>query len=145
VKPNNNKLRTIAFRWLRRLAIIGIVLGCLWLLWWWNDPSRRLFFSASDVHEWHSPVEGWTGDGVRVFRARCSEEVFHRFARSEELTKRIITQDDAAGLLRWSSCPEPWWTPPQSTVGAYYFRREGGEQRLLGYADGYLYYNFVFW
>jgi hypothetical protein len=124
------------------LCVAGSLLCFLLLFSWWNTPSRPLFFWASEVNTWSSNTS-FNGDGTDLYRARCSEEVFHRFARQQHLNYRIKTADQ--NIQAWSSSSQTWWNPPHSMVGAYYFRREGGERRLLAYADGYLYYDCTFW
>ena len=47
--------------------------------------------------------------------------------------------------MSWSSVPQIWWTPPSAYEGAYYLYRDGGERRILAYANGRLYYDIEVW
>jgi hypothetical protein len=131
-------------RWRMRLIFVAVVTVVLFVASWWSGPVRFLQFSASDIHDSYDGAGGITGDFNRSIKARCSEEIFHRYARQQGLSQRL-SEDAPGGIVGWSSCPEPWWTPPKSYRGAYYSYREGGKRSLLAYSDGHLYYDISVW
>ena len=133
--------RSFFVRWRVPVVLIVAVTVVLSVTSWWTGPFRILQLFASDIHDsYDGSGGGITGDFKRCIRARCSEEVFHRYARQQGLSQ-LLSEDDPAGVMGWSSCPERWWTPPRSYRGAFYSFRDGGKRRLLAYSDGYLHYD----
>lgn len=132
-------------RWQKQLILIVVAFAALMFAHWWTGPLRFLQFHASEIQDFYDDGGGGiTGDFNRCIRARCTEEVFHQYARQQGLTQQL-TEDDPKGIFSWSMCKEPWWTRPKSYRGAYYSYREGGKRCLLAYSDGYLYYDISVW
>jgi len=136
----------IGSRRCRLLAILCLGFGLFAFTVWWNGPIRPLLFSATEVlDDYDDSGGGITCDFNRCIRARCSEEVFHRYARQQELDQGHPGGLSAHGYS-WSRSKQAWWTPPSRTGTKWYYSGSpGGSRRLLAYADGCLYYDIAVW
>jgi hypothetical protein len=128
-----------------------VALGVFVAIWsWWADPIRALRHYASDIQEYNGTVN-FTGDYFRCARAKCTEEAFRAYAKQQGFTK-VAESDNLMGdgsHWGWNTCPEPWWTPPPTIIGAYidfsWPTHHHGTLSLLGYRDGFLYYESGQW
>lgn len=123
----------------------GLFLGAFFFLCWWKGPMRYLRFHATEIQEYYKSTGSIRFDFVRLLRAKCSEEEFHRYAANQGLFP-IPSKGPYDGTIRWARCPESWWTPPEDCgpEGGYYVEYKG-RRCMLAYADGYLYYEMQNW
>lgn len=139
-------MRPFLIRWGRRLAVVASCLMLFAGVNWWFGPIRPLVLSASDIHDYEDDSWNFTGDFVRLIRARCPEDTFRRYAAQQGFVRQLTGNEPSSDIIMsWNSCPEPWWTPPENKRGTFYSYKEGGECRRLAYADGYLYYEICVW
>ena len=143
VESKAHKRTSLLHRWRWQITLISATIICLGAADWWRSPLRLLRFHGSDLRE-HYEGGGFTGDYVRCIRAKCTEELFHRYAQQQGL-KHILSGSLPEGCAGWYSFSEPWWTPPRSYGGTYCEFRPGGYRRLLAYSDGFLYYDISAW
>lgn len=116
-----------------------IVLSCAGLLLMPSRARRALPWSASDIREYYWGQE-FGSDYHRCLRARIDESDFDAFTDRLNLD-RTYTEDVAGLPLGWVGCDEPWWTPPDSLLGARFEHRErDGYFAMAKYHNGYVYF-----
>ena len=135
---SRNTLRSVCWRVLRCVLLVGCILGILVALSWWFGPLRPLQLSSAvaSMQEYEGPVSG-NGDGNRCFAAECDSEFFHSYAHYLGLVP-VPNGMLPRGCTDWGGYPVSWWVPPADLSGAYY-RYEQGHRILLAYYKGVLY------
>ena len=116
-----------------------MVLSCGGLLLIPSRARRALPWGASDIREYYTDSR-FGSDFQRCLRARIDESDFDAFADRLDLL-RTYTKDDSDLPLNWTACDEPWWTPPDSLLGARFQHTDGDDYFALAkYHDGYVYF-----
>jgi hypothetical protein len=124
--------------------------GCLWALGviaavfltiWIVDtvvPSgavRALPKGATDIQEYYRDA-GMTGDFTRILKARIPREDVAEYARKFGATHKT---EGRAGRVyaSWGGYKTKWWNPQKAPL---YFSLEGDTSVLVGWEDGFVYF-----
>lgn len=118
------------------LAIITIVVIDVFLP---SKAVRNLPDGATEVQEHYSDV-GITGDFVRLVKARVPESEVADFARRVGATSEE-TGGAGSDYFSWSGAAS-WFSPQKPPM---YFHSEPGYRILVGWEDGYVYFDVVAW
>lgn len=130
------------------VCMIGLLIGVLVFFddWIPSRVVRALPDSASDVHEYYWD-DGFTGDFVRVLKARMPESDFPAFVNNLGLIDKYDPAVHGSGRVSFSAmCGEDWWNPPESLDNAYIEYRPGDDYYVVvKYHEGYAYFTALSW
>jgi hypothetical protein len=120
------------------MTLAGIFLF-FWIATWWFGPIRFLQFHASEIKDdYDDSGAGFTGDFTRKISARCTEEIFHRYAAQLGLHQRFLESHPSWLIYEKSFLPA-------DLKGAYFNHAKVDYVQILAWSDGYLYYYIDSW
>ncbi|MBK1789984.1 hypothetical protein [Persicirhabdus sediminis] len=104
-----------------------------------SKAVRNLPEGATDIQEHYEDV-GFTGDFVRVVKARIPESEVAEYARRVGATRK---EAGGAGsdYFSWTGAAS-WFAPENPPM---YFHYEPGYRILVGWEDGYVYFDAAAW
>lgn len=104
-----------------------------------SKAMRNLPEGATEVQEYYRDA-GMTGDFSRLLKARIPREEVEAYAMKVGALNR---EEGNAGhdYSSWVSGPD-WWSPKEPPL---YFHYEQGYRILVGWEDGFVYFDAVAW
>lgn len=102
---------------------------------------RALPEGAMDIEE-HYEWGGITGDFVRLVKARIPKDQVAAYAARMGATSPVKKEMSWENLVYWSGGPK-WWKPPKDPL--YFYSSEQGYRLLVGWENGFVYYDAVEW
>jgi hypothetical protein len=104
-----------------------------------SKAVRALPEGATDVQEYYRDA-GMTGDFSRLLKARIPRNEVEAYAFKMGAQNRV---EGNAGqdYPSWVSGPD-WWSPKEPP---HYFHHEQGYRILVGWEDGFVYFDAVAW
>jgi hypothetical protein len=104
-----------------------------------SKAMRNLPEGATEVQEYYRDA-GMTGDFSRLLKARIPREEVEAYAMKVGALNR--EEGNAGhGYSSWVSGPD-WWSPKEPPL---YFHYEQGYRILVGWEDGFVYFDAVAW
>jgi hypothetical protein len=104
-----------------------------------SKAVRDLPDGATEIHEYYKDF-GITGDFSRLLKARIPRDQVQPYAL------RVGASNEEQGnagkdYLSWTGGPD-WWSPKAPPL---YFHQEQGYRILVGWEDGFVYFDAVAW
>lgn len=117
------------------------VIAAVFLVFWIVDtvvPSgavRALPKGATDIQEYYLDA-GITGDFTRILKARIPREDVAEYARKVGATHKTAARVGHV-YASWGGYKTKWWNPQETPL---YFSLEGDTSILVGWEDGFVYF-----
>lgn len=102
---------------------------------------RALPEGAMDIEE-HYEGMGITGDSVRLVKARIPKNQVAAYATRMGAILPVDKERPWNNLVHWSSGPK-WWSPPKDPL--FFYSSEQGYRLLVGWENGFVYYDAFEW